>query len=315
MNMTLQAHSAAMPTLAKTIFVPEAAAHANTNNAFFSSSGIKALRRFNGALCRVAPGAAAALARRLIATPPRHAPRAWETQLLERADHCALTVGAHTIPVYSWGRGRTVLLVHSWGGRAMQMGRFVQPLVEAGFRPVAFDLPAHGLGATGETDMVDCAAAIGAVKRGIGPIHGTIAHSFGVMATLLAAREHGLAAPNLVTIGAFEHCRWFIDAAQHHLGLSDQVAQRIRDNFEARHAHRVSFDRLSVVEMLREARCNALVIHDRHDREVPYAHSHSLRAVGRHIQAFPTVGLGHRRILADRAVIDKSVAWLEARAI
>ena len=80
MNMTLQAHSAAMPTLAETIFVPEAAAHANTNSAFFSSSGIKALRRFNGALCRVAPGAAAALARRLIATPPRHAPRAWEKE-------------------------------------------------------------------------------------------------------------------------------------------------------------------------------------------------------------------------------------------
>jgi hypothetical protein len=40
-----------------------------------------------------------------------------------------------------------------------------------------------------------------------------------------------------------------------------------------------------------------------------------LRAVGRHIQAFPTVGLGHRRILADRTVIDKSVAWLESRAI
>jgi len=313
MSLSLQANAASMHSLAETLFVPDASGRLNTNSAFFSSNGIKALRRFNGALCRVAPGAAAALARRLSATPPRHAPRAWETQLLERADHSSLTVGAKRIPVYSWGRGRTVMLVHSWGGRATQMGRFVQPLVEAGFRVVALDLPAHGVGAMGETDMVDCAAAIGAVQRTIEPLHGIVAHSFGVMATLLAAREHGVAAPNLVSIGAFEHCRWFIDAAQHHLGLSEQVAQRIRDNFEARHGHRVTFDRLSVVELLRESRCNALVIHDRHDREVPYAHSHSLRTVGRHIHAYPTVGLGHRRILADTSVIAKSVSWLETR--
>lgn len=51
MNMTLPAHSAMMPSLAETIFVPEAAAHANTNSAFFSSSGI---RRYAGLTVRFA---------------------------------------------------------------------------------------------------------------------------------------------------------------------------------------------------------------------------------------------------------------------
>ncbi|MBL8309684.1 MAG: alpha/beta fold hydrolase [Burkholderiales bacterium] len=294
-----------------------AAAARHTSAAFFSDRRLGALRRFNRALCRVAPAAAAVWARRLIATPPRFAERAWETDLRRGAARSLVTVGKRDLPVLSWGRGATVLLVHSWGGRATQLGRFVDPLVEAGFRVVAFDLPAHGEGSSGETDMIDCAAAVARVialqaEQGHA-LHGIVAHSFGVMATLLAAREHGIAIPRLVSIGAFESCRWFIDAAQTQLGLSEDVGQRLRDNFEARHGHRVEFDRLSVVEMLRQSRARTLVIHDRYDREIPYLHSYALRSAGKQIEAFPTVGLGHRRILADAAVIARSAHFLSAR--
>ena len=71
---------------------------APSNAAFFSSSGINALRRFNRVLCRVAPSAAAVFARRLIGTPPRHAPRQWELDLLARAvvnDHRRPPIHSH----------------------------------------------------------------------------------------------------------------------------------------------------------------------------------------------------------------------------
>lgn len=286
-----------------------------SNAAFFSASGIFMLRRFNRVLCRVSPEKAAIFARRLIGTPPRHAPRAWETELLAKAQSFTLPMGTRDIPVVAWGQGSTVVLVHSWGGRGTQMGKFVEPLVCAGYRVVSFDLPAHGGAGAGETDMVECAAVVAAVMReqvdtGHAPV-AVIAHSFGVMAALLASRDHDVRIPNLVSIGAFEHCRWFIDAAQQHLGLSDDVAARVRNNFEARYAHRVTWDRLSVVEMLRASRARTLVIHDRFDREIPYEHSYAMRSVGspsNPVDYFPTVGLGHRRILADSAVIARAVS-------
>ncbi len=291
-----------------------AIAQKQSNAAFFSTSSIAALRRFNRVLCRVAPSAAAVFARRLIGTPPRHAPRKWEVELMDASGRSAVTVGKREIPVAVWGQGPTVLLVHSWGGRGTQMGRFVEPLTHAGCRVVSFDLPAHGNAGRGETDMVECAAAVAAVveaQRLLGhEVSAVIAHSFGVMTALLASREHGFAIPKLVSIGAFESCRWFIDAAKAHLELSDEVAQRIRDNFEARHGHRITWDKLSVVEMLRSSQAKALVIHDRFDREIPYEHSYSLRRVGQPVDHFPTVGLGHRRILSDAAVIARSVAYL-----
>ena len=280
-----------------------------TNTAFFSGAGISLVRKASAALCKLAPNAAVAIAHKLIATPPRHEPRSWERALLQTAERFDVTVSKRRIPVAAWGQGPTVLLVHSWGGRGTQMGRLTAALAAAGYRAVSFDLPAHGEAGKGETDMVECAAAVAAVVNSTGPLHGVLAHSFGVMASLLAAREHGVNLPRLVSIGAFEHCRWFMDAAREHLNLTEAVAQRIRDRFEARHGHRVTWDQLSVVELLRAARCATLVIHDRFDREVPYSHSHALRTVGTHVEASPTVGLGHRRTLSDAGVIAASVAY------
>lgn len=282
-----------------------------TNTAFFSCAGISLVRRLSATLCAVAPGAAAAIAQKLIATPPRHAPRAWERTLLQQAAHFEVNVGNRRLKAAAWGQGPTVLLVHSWGGRGSQMGRMTAALTAAGYRAVSFDLPAHGEAGFGETDMVECAAAVAAVAESAGPLHGVLAHSFGVMATLLAAREHGVHIPRMVSIGAFEHCRWFMEAAREHLNLTEDVAQRIRDRFEARHGYRVTWDRLSVVELLRAARCATLVIHDRFDLEVPYSHSHALRTVGAHVTASPTVGLGHRRTLSDAGVIKASVAYFD----
>lgn len=284
-----------------------------TNTAFFSGAGISVVRRVSAALCAAAPGAAAAIARKLIATPPRHEARAWEKTLLQRAERFSVPVGKRNITVAAWGTGPTVLLVHSWGGRGTQMGRLTAAFVAAGYRAVSLDLPAHGQAGKGETDMVECAAAVAAVLETVcvngNVLHGVVAHSFGVMTTLLAAREHAIAIPRLVSIGAFEHCRWFMDAAREHLNLTESVAQRIRDRFEARYCFRLTWASLSVVELLRSAQCSTLVIHDRLDHEVPYSHSHALRSVGAHIESFPTIGLGHRRTLSDAGVIEASVAF------
>jgi hypothetical protein len=43
---------------------------------------------------------------------------------------------ARRLPVYSWGSGPTILLAHGWSGRGSQLGAFVEPLVEQGFRLV-----------------------------------------------------------------------------------------------------------------------------------------------------------------------------------
>ena len=46
---------------------------------------------------------------------------------------------------FSWGKGdKTVILVHGWDARAIDFYKMIPPLVEAGYKVIAFDGPAHG---------------------------------------------------------------------------------------------------------------------------------------------------------------------------
>jgi len=97
-------------------------------------------------LSAVAPPLASRLAVRLFRTPPRHAPSEIESRILAGARSSTLSV-EHTpapIPVWIWGEGPPVLLVHGWGSRGARLGSFVAPLVAAGHSVIAFDAPGHG---------------------------------------------------------------------------------------------------------------------------------------------------------------------------
>lgn len=55
-----------------------------------------------------------------------------------------MQVGGAPVTTYAWGEGPAVLLVHGWSSHTGCMAGFVDPLLERGFRVVAFDAPAHG---------------------------------------------------------------------------------------------------------------------------------------------------------------------------
>src|SRR5262249_24545271 len=78
-------------------------------------------------------------------TPPaaRHVPPKGRA-VFEEGCPFTTSVGGVTIRGAFWGDGPRVYLLHGWGGRATQFAAFVEPLVRAGFMPVAFDAPGHG---------------------------------------------------------------------------------------------------------------------------------------------------------------------------
>ena len=72
-------------------------------------------------------------------------------------------------------------------GRGLQLGAFVEPLVEAGYRVVAYDGPAHGESPGRRTNIFKLTEGLMAVADAVGPLSGVIAHSLGTTAVLLAA--------------------------------------------------------------------------------------------------------------------------------
>src|SRR5690349_14362414 len=99
-----------------------------------------ALRVLVRLLSSVAPGTAARIVARLWMTPGRMAA---EPELTLPAP-ATLACDGLELPLWSFGDGPPVYLVHGWGGRADQLSPLVWPLVESGHKVVLFDGPGHG---------------------------------------------------------------------------------------------------------------------------------------------------------------------------
>ena len=125
-----------------------------------------------------APALAARWAEYLFTRASRHPRPEWERSILEAAERTQIG----STPVWTWRGDRdvpAVILVHGWEGRGSQLGAFVEPLLAAGHRVVAFDAPGHGESTIRHASAVDHAKALAKVARAVGPVHAVIGHSIG----------------------------------------------------------------------------------------------------------------------------------------
>lgn len=280
---------------------------------FDSHPGIILLRLAFRA-CRVLPRVATArLALRLFLTPGRKPMTAPERALSAQAQHETLFCRGRRVVTYRWGEGaRRVLLCHAWGGHGTTLGEFVPPLLARGYSVIAFDAPAHGASPGRRSDMVEYVSTLGMLREKFGPFEAAIGHSFGAGNLLWAHRDFGLRAGKIVLIGCFIHGIWIIEAFGEALRLPPQVVKHMRDSLERKYPGELVWERLSMADMLKSVSAPLLVVHDRDDRSIPFAHALQLREAARGpAELLATSGLGHRRVLRDRDVVSKVVEFID----
>ena len=142
--------------------------------------------------------------------------------MLSRASRCDFTSEGHKVAAYSWGDGPPVLLVHGWGGHAGHLADFVAPIVEAGFRAIAIDLPAHGRSGGRLSSLVHFGTAIIVAAHRFGPLHGIVAHSLGG-AGVIRAVIGGLSAGRVVLLAPPAQFNDFWRLFRRSLGMPDAV--------------------------------------------------------------------------------------------
>ena len=223
----------------------------------------------------------------------------------------------HAVRGHVWGDGAPDRLpVHGWGGRGSQLGAMVEPLLEAGFRVVMFDAPAHGdsdhgPAGPGQTNGVEFAKALDAVFCRFGPAEAVVAHSIGTISTYLAH--------------ALRVARRRAPGVRRADGRGRVAVRPVPAGARLRSRVRAAFDRevdefvgVPVAEF--DARVQArhvdpvptLVITDRGDRQTPYADAVDF-AESIDAPLVTTEGLGHRKILRDPAVVERVVDFVSAR--
>lgn len=274
----------------------------NVRSRFEPSWLLGGLRMGFRILGKAAPDVASAAAERLFRSPRRHQRPAWEHEVLAAATPLRLPFGSDSLPAWSWGEGPVVLLVHGWEGRGSQLGAFVDPLVEMGFRVVAFDAPGHGDSPRRHGTVVEIARAVGAALSELGPVHAIVAHSVGcVAATYALSRVTAGAAPKLVFVAPPASPEPFVRSFKRLLGLDDEVARRMVERIEERYG--VPLADLNAGRLAPRMNAPLLVVHDREDRDVPFEAGAGLADVWPGARLRETRGLGHRRLLRAPDVV------------
>lgn len=285
-----------------------------------TASALRYMRPLVRAASFVAPGTAGRLAFRLFCTPPRPskrngngkagapalAPRLRQASLRAIPFPCG-SVQAYVFEPEEQAPIRTVLLVHGWTGDAASMTGFVEPLLAAGFRVVAFDLPGHGASTGRELNIPLGVASLAAVARVFGPFHAIVTHSFGGAITLaaLAGSVRGqpvVSAGKLVLISAPSSITGITRQFGHAIGLGRRGQAALE-----RRIHVVAGNPVEAFEarlQLEAIGLPTLVIHDRQDRELGFQHAQALVEAGPFVRLEATEGLGHRRILKARPVAE-----------
>uniref|UniRef100_UPI00202933C4 alpha/beta fold hydrolase n=1 Tax=Actinotalea sp. C106 TaxID=2908644 RepID=UPI00202933C4 len=271
------------------------------------------LRATFAALDRLAPDLAAERATRLWCTPPGNPGRRKDFRPRPgQIDRVRTERGAELV-VESWGEGPVVHLVHGWGGWRGQLGAFVAPLVAAGYRVVAFDAPGHGesepgLMGPGQGNVLDAVEGLAAVGRAFGPAAGMVAHSMGCTAAVVVAREH-LAVGRLALIAPNEDFARISYGFAQAIGVTERTRSRLQARLEALCERPV--DGFDLGPLGADGGLpDPLVIHDRQDKETPYAVGVRIAGSWPNARFLTTSGLGHQRILADDGVVASVVEHL-----
>jgi pimeloyl-ACP methyl ester carboxylesterase len=257
------------------------------------------VRAYFAIASRLLPSIAPRQAERLFTMPPRYAGRRSQPVDARRE---TIVAGARSLAVWQAGPlgAPSVLLVHGWGGRGVQLGSFVAPLLARGYRVVWFDQPGHGESEGGAVALPDFVRALEALASTHGPFDAAIGHSLGAAAIGVALRR-GLRPGRAVFVSApssiNEHARNFAKL----LGITPLIREAMRRRLE--HRYGVRFEDIDRIDELEQLHLPALFVHDAGDTEVPFDHALRLSARVPGARLIKTYGLGHYRLLREPSVV------------
>jgi pimeloyl-ACP methyl ester carboxylesterase len=259
----------------------------------------------------IAPGLAARYAMNIFRTPRKRS----ETNgdLFDRAAIGSVPYVDFNLTTYTWEPStpteQTVLLVHGWESSAARVSVLVEPLLNAGYRVVAFDGPAHGRSEGQYADPLEFSDAVIAVLGQIGTVRGVIAHSLGAGGTMAAVgRYPDLPIERVVIIGAPDILRRYPELFATTVGLPDSVYNGMKSLYEDRLG--MALTDTDVSKLVKQIRQPGLVIHDQKDRIVPFSDAENIVANWDGAESLFTSGYGHRRILSQPEVAKRIVAFL-----
>ena len=266
-------------------------------------------------LTTISPFLASRFAARLFLSPFRYKLPEREKEMDEESIQKEVMVPSmnRSIITYEYGKSeKKVLLVHGWSGRGTQLAKIAEALKEQGYMCVSFDAPGHGK-AEGKMSMMPFfIKAVHHLDEQYGPFDAVIGHSLGGMSSLRAIRE-GMKTDKLVIIGTANNISEITRHFAQNMKMNNKVARKMKTYLDNRFNE--DMDVLSGGESAKYVKTPTLVIHDEEDVDVKVNSAHEIHEELENSELLITSGLGHRRILGNKEVINKITTFITAQSL
>jgi len=190
------------------------------------------------------------------------------------------------------------------------MTGFVSPLVEAGFKVVAFDMPGHGYSGRQATDLLVFGHALEHVCSVHGKAYGLVAHSYGATATLLSLARSAQLPEKVALIAPMRSLKDHIDIFDEVLTLHERVRSDLVGKLEVQLG--LSLADTDIVKAVAGQTPGGLIVHYREDRFIQYESGQAVAAAWKDATLYTTQGLGHTRLLRSQSVITEITRYLSA---
>lgn len=249
---------------------------------------------------------------KIFTTPIKHkAPkREHEMDRIARKETVFIPKIDKSIVVYHYGDStKKVLLVHGWSGRGTQLVKFAEELISKGYSTISFDAPAHGKSGSSTTLMPEFIASILELENKYGPFEYAIGHSLGGM-SLLNSVKQGLKIKKLVTIGSADKIQDILNDFVQKLKLKPDIALKMKNHFEGKFGE--PMENYAAHVAAQKVEIPTLIIHDENDYEVPIFCAENIYKHLPNGEFYKTKKLGHRKILGDKDVIQKTMSFINS---
>ena len=261
------------------------------------------------ALWHLAPNATKNIILKGFFKPMSYALTPLERQFLENGTSFHIHVHDKDIRCWKWGNGPGILFVHGWNGRGVNFAYFFKPLINAGYSVITYDAPAHGESEGHVTNYFELSDT---VRSFLDPSHdfniqGIIAYSIGASAVINCISKEKPSIDAVLIAPALKLKEILFNSFNHH-GVPEIVYQNLVAGMEEYYGYDVHQDNPYV--LAKTISTKMLIVHDKDDRTIPYTDSKTLSDKTDNIYLHTTVGLGHKRILRDKAVVDVITAYI-----
>jgi len=247
-------------------------------------------------------------------SPTQYEVKPRDRKIIDQGNNYPLPFDGGELMVTSWGDdGPAVLLIHGWGGARAQMTGFVNPLLEAGYRVVAFDQPAHGESDGRMTNILEISPTFDLIEKQEGPFEAVIAHSFGtlIMSYVLVNRDFRHPS-RLIYLGSINRLLDSLPRFQSLAGLPDPIMDGLQDMIYANFG-KDTLDDIRNELLTERIDISALMFHDTADNITPIEDSRAIARAWKSARLIETEGLSHRGALQSADIHKQVVEFIKRR--